>query len=72
MNDLTPPTDDHLIRLTWRRLDRLASAAALGMVLASPRSALLTVEMLRPRIQPPTSTTSTHAGTNVRRQGVGR
>jgi hypothetical protein len=72
MNDIDSSTDDQPIHLTWRRLDRFASAAALGVVLASPRSALLTVEMLRPRVQPTTSTTRRPADAHTRRQGVGR
>jgi hypothetical protein len=72
MNDTEASTDDQPIRLTWQRLDRLASAAALGLVLAAPRSALLTVEMLRPEIQPTSSTPRRPAEAHTRRQGAGR
>jgi hypothetical protein len=40
------------IRLRWRRLDRLESAATLGLVLASPRTALLMARTFGPRIPP--------------------
>lgn len=40
------------LSLTWRRLDGLASAATLGMILVSPRAALLMAGMLGPRIPP--------------------
>jgi hypothetical protein len=69
--DQAASADDQGVRLTWRRLDRLASAVTLGMVLASPRSALLTIEMLGPRIPPSSPTSTTHAGTAMRRQGLG-
>jgi hypothetical protein len=72
MNDIEVSTDDQPIHLTWRRLDRFASAAALGVVLAAPRSALLTVEMLRPRIQPTTSPLRGPADADTRRQEAGR
>jgi hypothetical protein len=61
------PADDHGIRLTWRVLDRLAAAAALGVIFASPRSALLSVEMLRP-----TSPSTVHATTVARQRAVNR
>ena len=40
------------IRLTWRRLDRLAAVATLGVILASPRTALLIDRTLGPRVLP--------------------
>jgi hypothetical protein len=51
--DLSGTGSDRGVRLTWRRLDRLASAATLGVILASPRTALLTARMLGPRMPPP-------------------
>lgn len=62
-----PAADDHGIRLTRRVLDRLAAAAALGVVFASPRSALLSVEMLKP-----TSQSTVHADADTRRRGANR
>jgi hypothetical protein len=60
-----PTADAQGIRLTWRVLDRLAMAAALGVIFASPRSALLSVEMLRP-----TSPSTVHADADTHRRGV--
>jgi hypothetical protein len=57
-------------RLTRRSLDRLASVATLGMILASPRSALLMDQLLGPRTQPSTSTTVSHPSPATRPQGV--
>lgn len=65
-----PTADDQGVLLAWRRLDRLASAATLGVVLASPRTALLTVEFLKPRDQPSTTTPRGDGATH--RHGVGR
>jgi hypothetical protein len=74
-----PPVtaDDRGIRLTWRRLDRLASAATLGMVLVSPRTTLLMARILGPRI-PPSGSTSASASARSSsskaacRQGIDR
>ena len=63
--------DDHRISLTWRRLDRLAAAATLGIVLVSPQTALQMARMLGPRIpasgRAPSSPTAT-----TRPRGMGR
>jgi hypothetical protein len=69
--ELARTDDDHRISLTWRRLDRLAAAATLGMVLVSPQTALLTARMLGPRIPasgraPSSPTATTH------QRGMGR
>jgi hypothetical protein len=48
------------IRLTWRKLDRLESAATLGMILASPRSALVMLDRLGSRIPPSSATAVRH------------
>jgi hypothetical protein len=66
-----PKADDQRIRLAWRRLDRLAAAAALGVVLASPRTALLTVEILQPRDQASTTAPPRDAAARPG-QGIGR
>jgi hypothetical protein len=68
-----PPVsiDDRVVRLTWRRLDRVATAATLGMVLVAPQTALLMARMLGPRI-PPTAAASSSATTSTRRQEMGR
>jgi len=50
VTDPAASAGDHGIRLPWRRLDRLASAATLEVVLVSPRTALLIEQMLGPRI----------------------
>lgn len=54
------------LSLTWRRLDGLASAATLGMILVSPRTALLMAGMLGPRI-PPSAPASSSPSAAVRR-----
>lgn len=59
------------IRLTWRRLDRLESAATLGMVLATPRTALLMARTLGPRI-PPLAPPRSRSAQATRRPGVDR
>jgi len=50
--DVPGTASERGIRLTWRRLDRLSSAVTLGVILASPRSALLIDRTLGPRIPP--------------------
>jgi hypothetical protein len=72
-----PPVtaDDRGIRLTWRRLDRLASAATLGMVLVSPRTTLLMARILGPRIPPSGSTSASARSSSSKatcRQGMDR
>ena len=62
-----PAADDQGIRLTWRVLDRLAAAGALGVIFASPRSALLSIEMLRP-----TSQSRVDADAETLRRGTNR
>jgi hypothetical protein len=64
--DLSGTASDEGVRLTWRRLDRLTSAATLGVILASPRTALLTARELGPRI-PPLAPTGPHTGAETRR-----
>jgi len=60
------------VAVTWHRLDRLASAAALGVVLASPQAALLMVRVLGPPSprSTPTSSTPTPAATQAPEQEV--
>jgi len=70
--DLPGTADDQGIRLTWRRLDRMASARTLAMVLASPRSALLMLDLLGPRIPPSTPLPTDGASMAARRRGMGR
>ena len=72
-SDLGETADHRGISLTWPRLDRLATAATLGMVLVSPQTALLTARMLGPRI-PPSAPADSGSGlrTATRRQGMGR
>jgi len=69
-----PPVsiDDRGVRLTWRRLDRVATAATLGMVLVSPQTALLMARMLGPRIPPTTGARSSFNTSSTRRQEMGR
>jgi hypothetical protein len=55
-NDQPSRADRPGIHLTWRKLDRLESAATLGMILASPRSALVMLDRLGSRIPPSTDT----------------
>jgi hypothetical protein len=68
-----PPSTaaDRGVRLTWRKLDRVASAATLGMVLVSPRTALLMARMLGPRI-PPSAPASPSSSAATRRREIGR
>jgi hypothetical protein len=48
--DLPGAASEPGIRVPWRRLDRLASAATLGLILASPETALQVARTLGPRI----------------------
>jgi len=50
----------------------MASARTLAMVLASPRSALLMVDLLGPRIPPSTPLPTDGASMAARRRGMGR
>jgi hypothetical protein len=59
------------VALTWRRLDRLASAATLGMILASPRAALLVDRTLGPRI-PSSAAVRSSPCTEMRRREARR
>jgi hypothetical protein len=59
------------VRLAWRRLVRLASATTLGVILASPRTALLITSMLGPRI-PLSAPGRSRASAATRRPDVDR
>jgi len=59
------------IELTWRRLDRLSAAATLGVILASPRTALLIDRTLGPRI-PLSAPARSRVRTATSRQGAVR
>jgi len=63
--------DDRGRRLTvpWRRLPQPESAAALGMILASPRTALLMAQRLGRRI-PPSASARSMTSAATRRQEV--
>ena len=63
--------DNHRISLTWRRLDQLAAAATLGIVLVSPQTALLTARMLGPRI-PASGRARSSPDAATRQRGMGR
>jgi hypothetical protein len=69
--EVSGTADDRPVRLTWRRLDRLASAAALGIVLASPRSALLVAQALVPQVPPSSSPSASDPVAAADRHGVG-
>jgi hypothetical protein len=73
VSDLRETADHRGISLTWLRLDRLATAATLGIVLVAPQTALLLARMLGPRI-PPSAPADSGSGfsTATRRQGMGR
>ena len=59
------------IGLTWRRLDRLSAAARLGVILASPRTALLIDQTLGSRI-PATAPGRSRLNTARQRPGAVR
>ena len=63
--------DGHRISLTWRRLDRLAAAATLGIVLVSPQTALITTRMLGSRI-PAFGRAPSSPSAATRQRGTGR
>jgi hypothetical protein len=64
--------DEPRVGVTWRRLDRFATAATLGMVLVSPQTALLMARMLGPRIPPSSAPPRSSRDAATRRQGLGR
>jgi hypothetical protein len=68
--DLRGTANDPGVRLPRRTLDRLNSAATLGLIFVAPRSALLVARVLGPRILPSTSTSVGQASPATRRQEV--
>ena len=62
-------TADHGIRLTWRKLDRLAAAATLGVILASPRTALLIDQIVGSRIPASIPVRSSYIASSHRKEG---
>jgi hypothetical protein len=68
--DLPGAANERGIRLPWRRLDQLASAATLGLILASPQTALQMARTLGPRIPPSAPARSRASAATPRREVI--